>query len=102
MKFSACFLVALLEPLLSQAIALPDSSAQKSNIAELEDDYNIHADLNGHSFSNEKSPNDNPLNLEKKDTEARCIGYCGPYGCHCSQPLRVCPCNKVGRSCTCP
>lgn len=120
MKFSACFLVALLEPLLSQAIALPDSSAQKSNIAELEDDYNIHTDLNGHSFSNEKSPNDNPLNLEKKDTEAvknylstlahesqlislkRCIGYCGPYGCHCSQPLRVCPCNKVGRTCTCP
>lgn len=119
MKFGAILLMALLKPMLSQAIALPDSSAHEFDIFEREDDYNIHDDLHGYSYPNEKSPNDNPLTLEKKDTEVvihdlptshesqlislkRCIGYCGPYGCHCGRPLRVCPCSSVGRSCTCP
>ncbi|KAJ5632670.1 hypothetical protein N7490_009009 [Penicillium lividum] len=69
MKFGAILLITLLKPMLSQAIALPDSPAHEFDIAEREDDYNIHANLNGHSYPHEKSPNDNPLALEKKDTE---------------------------------
>ncbi|ODA83169.1 hypothetical protein RJ55_01680 [Drechmeria coniospora] len=32
---------------------------------------------------------------------ARCRGICGPHGCHCLRPIRVCPCRVVGRPCSC-
>lgn len=31
----------------------------------------------------------------------RCRGICGPHGCHCTRPVRVCPCRGIGRVCSC-
>ncbi|KAJ5267405.1 hypothetical protein N7478_010213 [Penicillium angulare] len=99
MKFHTILLVVLLEPMLSQAFALPDSSAQKFDIAKLGDDYDIHENLDDSPFSDERSPNDNPLTLEKKDTEADIavlmdVTALGLYECV--------PVIRSGRSCTCP
>ncbi|KAJ5263783.1 hypothetical protein N7478_011388 [Penicillium angulare] len=74
MKLSAILIVVLLEPMLAQGMARRDNSAEKTDLAELEDDYNVNANL-GDSPSyldeNLKSPDVNSLTLEKKNEERR-------------------------------
>ncbi|KAM4063842.1 hypothetical protein HRG_006944 [Hirsutella rhossiliensis] len=70
------------------ANAIPDVAEEAKQTAEVANDQ-------AHSSADEA-----PGTLAEA-ARKRCAGFCGPHGCHCSRPIRVCPCRSIGRPCVC-